>query len=689
MTLHLELSEPAERLRGRWVIIDYDQSFATRPVRPLLTYRRGAAREIRCVLPAATLGRARWLGLVPPDLTACAFQVGIDDPAGFRLRPVRLLSAWQVRTRLLLRSPAAMLAETIPCLIRTGRVRTINARSGLMREPPGELARFARSRARMPEPDGFDRPVPPDEAPSVALLLVYAGEDTACLSETAQALARQVDPAWSLTVVPADPHAADRLGQWLDRAGTDGRVKAAPPLGAVSDEVRAGWCLGRAGPGRTGWLRPGERLAPWAVLAVRADLRARPGRRLLYTDSALLDGRGEPAEPALLPGWSPEFLRSRNYVSGLCLFEPALARACMGGLDPAAGDFAWQALLRAAETLPAAAVSHLPRMALLRPAGLPRQRPGSGEGDSPSPDRSHPPHPALTPMRSECADPFPAAGEAGQEGRDQGPSVSIIMPTRDRLDLLRPAVESVLGRTRPGRFELVVADNGSADPATLAYLRELGARARVIRQEGPFNFSRIVNAAVAATEGEVIVLLNNDVEVVAPGWLAEMLACLERPDVGAVGAKLLYPDGTVQHSGTVVGWGGYAGHFGRRRPAGTPGLLGRALVRHEVSAVTAACLAVRRTHFEAVGGFDESLAVAFNDVDFCLKLMSLGLRNLMAPQAVLIHRESASRGEDHGARRDRFREERRRFGERWRALIGDDPYFHLGLSLETNTEMLE
>ena len=200
----------------------------------------------------------------------------------------------------------------------------------------------------------------------------------------------------------------------------------------------------------------------------------------------------------------------------------------------------------------------------------------------------------------------------------------------------------------------------------------------------------MVNAGVAVATGAVVVLLNNDIAVRDGTWLEEMVRQAVRPEVGAVGAKLLFGDGTLQHAGVVVGLGGRAGHILRRRPADTPGHLGGLRVAHEVSAVTAACLAVSASKYRAVGGFDaDAFAVDFNDVDFCLRLQAAGWKCIWTPAATLSHFESVSRGPAVGAKRQRFEAEARRFVERWGTVIRHDPYYHPALSLTTFGEDLE
>lgn len=213
-------------------------------------------------------------------------------------------------------------------------------------------------------------------------------------------------------------------------------------------------------------------------------------------------------------------------------------------------------------------------------------------------------------------------------------------------------------------------------------------RFSVIRSPGPFNFSALCNEGAAAADGDYLVFLNNDTQIVSADWIERLLYFATEPDVGAVGAKLLFPNGRVQHVGVVLGMGGVAGHFGAGLKETDPGWLGRNLSPHEVSAVTAACLMIARRKFEAIGGFDaENLPVDLNDIDLCLRLLEQGYRNICHSEVVLLHRQSASRG--GGLRLQRvYARERRYFVDRWRRLIRDDPYFNPGLSLYATSASL-
>jgi GT2 family glycosyltransferase len=263
--------------------------------------------------------------------------------------------------------------------------------------------------------------------------------------------------------------------------------------------------------------------------------------------------------------------------------------------------------------------------------------------------------------------------------RGGAPRVTIVLPTRDHADDLERCLASVFQRTTYANFELLLVDNGTREAAALETIERYAradARLRVLPMDVPFNYSRLNNAAVREATGEVLVLLNNDTEIVTPDWLEALLEQALRPAIGAVGANLLYPDGRVQHGGVVLGIGGVAGHSHRGYPPGDAGYFGALRTITNYSAVTAACLAVRRSVYDAVGGLDETLTVAFNDVDFCLRIRAAGYRNVWLPHVVLRHGESRSRGHDIGlAKTHRSLAESRVMLDRWHATIDDDPYY--------------
>lgn len=264
------------------------------------------------------------------------------------------------------------------------------------------------------------------------------------------------------------------------------------------------------------------------------------------------------------------------------------------------------------------------------------------------------------------------------------PLVSILIPTRDRVELLSMCVDSILEKTAYDHYEIVIVDNGSKDQAALDYLAGLSVRdnVRVLKADIPFNYSRLNNLGVEQARGEYLVLMNNDIEITQPDWIEEMLAFASQPDIGCVGAQLWYPDGTLQHGGVVLGIGGVASHAHKGIPRGNFGYFGRASAHQMFSAVTAACLMVRKSVYQEVGGLDETLEVAYNDIDFCLKVRARGYRNLYNPFAQFVHHESASRGSDlEGARRQRLQDEADIMKQRWAELIADDPAYSPNLTL--------
>jgi GT2 family glycosyltransferase len=266
------------------------------------------------------------------------------------------------------------------------------------------------------------------------------------------------------------------------------------------------------------------------------------------------------------------------------------------------------------------------------------------------------------------------------------PLVSLIIPTRDRAALLRLSVGSIRAKTTYPNYEIIVVDNGSREAETLALFDAWAADPviRVLRDDRPFNYAALNNAAATKARGDLLGLVNNDVEVLEATWLEAMVSLALKPGVGCVGAKLLYPDGTLQHGGVVTGIAGVAGHRNKRARPTMRGRLDDLVSVNEVSAVTAACLLVRGSIYRAVGGLDEgAFAVAYNDVDFCLKVLAAGYRNLWTPFAVLNHHESVSRGHDLSpAAAERFNRENLELRLRWGARLLEDPYYSANLTVD-------
>jgi GT2 family glycosyltransferase len=417
-------------------------------------------------------------------------------------------------------------------------------------------------------------------------------------------------------------------------------------------------------------------LAPHALAAIVCVFATDPGARIVHTDEELFDTPGGRPRPSFKPSWSPELLRARNYLPGLVAFHRSVLPPGLAG--PLDRRTRYRLLLELGEgtgprqirRLPAVLAS-LPESAAVEAAADREVLVGYLRGHGVDARVENGAAPGVHHVRHALPSPVPR--------------VDVIVPTRNAGELVDVCVRSLRSRTTYGSFQITLVDNGSEDPSSLAVFERL-AREGIVhlrRDPRPFNFAAINNLAVRETSGEVVCLLNNDVEAVHADWLEEMVAVALRPGVGAVGAKLLYPDGRIQHGGVLVGVYDAADHLYSALPGDAVGLDQGLLVRRETSAVTAACLVVRRALYEQVGGLDEALPVGFNDVDFCLKLRALGLRNIWTPHARLIHHESATRGRAVSPeQKAQLARDAAALQERWHTEDFEDPYYSPNLSLD-------
>jgi GT2 family glycosyltransferase len=375
--------------------------------------------------------------------------------------------------------------------------------------------------------------------------------------------------------------------------------------------------------------------------------------------------------PFFKPGWDPELQRARDFLGPFTFFRTALLR----GVAPAAGP-AW--LYDLANQAAAAAqpdrIRHIPAVLCHRvvPPDLASQRAAAA---------------AQLQRDGVAARVEPAAPDWNRVAYalpEPAPLVSIIVPMRDRADLLRVCAESVLEGTDYPNLELLIVDNGSVEPDALALLDTLAAdeRVQVLRQPGAFNWSALNNAAAARAAGSVLVLLNNDIAVLQPDWLTVLVAHTLQPGVGAVGAKLLYPDGRVQHAGLTTDESGVPRHLFRHLDGGAPGAFGLAGLTRSVWGVTGACMAIPRAVFVGLGGLNEAFPVTYNDVEFCLRLAAHGYRILWTPWSRLEHREAATRPSDlTQSRREQLQLELDRLRRDWGRRMLHDPFFNANLQL--------
>ena len=417
-----------------------------------------------------------------------------------------------------------------------------------------------------------------------------------------------------------------------------------------------------------------------ALFWLASVVRSQPHAKLIYSDHDVVDDSGKGVLHCFKPQWSVELLYSQPYIGGMLAmqYQPSLQFCQLGQLSIYEAALAWVYALEPVKPNAGCAVRI--------PAVLYHQKSALQSSPLAATDHSVRALQAHFKAHRVRADVFVSVDHFHlvRYGLNAYPLVSIIIPTRDGVDLLRLCVESILAKTQYERYEILIVDNGSVEAETFNYFEQLADNelVRVICYDKPFNYSAINNFAVQQAKGEVICLLNNDTEVITPGWLQTMLGHLQQPSVGAVGAKLLFDNHTVQHVGDAVGPGGCADHFMSGIDENDLGYCGRAVVAQDVSAVTAACLLTRKDVFEDLGGLDEvNLAVAFNDVDYCLRVREAGLRVVMTPFAKLYHHESVSRGKDDTpVKKARAKREADYMRDRWQRVLQDDPFYNPNLN---------
>jgi GT2 family glycosyltransferase len=516
---------------------------------------------------------------------------------------------------------------------------------------------------------------------SVILILTDVDQEVA-VRRSVQAVMAQLYPHWELWVVGVRGALARFEEVLRTCAAEDGRVRwlseEAPDYASAAHRG-----LGASGGEYLVLLDASGEMREHALYLVAEEFNLHPQARLIFGDEDHLDAAGSRTRPSFKPDWNADLFYAQDFLGPFIVYARDLVVTAGGpaGLTPGAERY--DLALRATANLPPRHIRHITHVLFhLRSVR-------SNGAAACAALRAHLERQGI----EATVEPLPTPGLRRVRYRlpTPAPAVTLIIPTRDRLDLLQRCVDSILLSTSYPSFQLLIVDNQSRERPTLDYLArvEHHPNVRVVRYDAPFNYSAINNFAADLATTPLIGLLNNDLEIVDATWLEEMASQAMRPGIGAVGAKLYYPDRTVQHAGVILGLGeaggrlGVAGHVHKHLAKGDSGPGHRAGCVQVLSAVTAACLVVRRALYWEVGGLDETLRVAFNDIDFCLKLQQQGQAVLWTPHAELLHHESATRGaEDSPAKIERFHGEVALMRRRWGALLGRDPYYNPNLTLE-------
>lgn len=434
-----------------------------------------------------------------------------------------------------------------------------------------------------------------------------------------------------------------------------------------------------------GLLDHDDLLAPNTLYEVARALEKEPEADAVYTDEDKVTTElDEHFQPHLKPDFNLDLLRSNNYICHFFLVRRSILEKTGGFRREFDGAQDYDFIFRCVEE--ARKVVHIPEILYhwRTHKASTADNPASKMYAFDAGKRAIEAHLARVGTKGTVSHTkdlgfyrvqYPVQGE---------PLVSIIIPNKDEAETLKACMESIREKTAYQNYEIIVVENNSVTDEIFRYYKELsGEGVRLLRYKKPFNYSAINNFGARAAKGKYLLFLNNDVTIITPEWLEEMLGVCQRPEVGAVGVRLLYPDNTIQHAGCVVGMGGIAGHMFVDMPAERTGYLHKASLLQDMSAVTAACMMVKKSVFENVGGFTEELAVAFNDVDLCLKINRAGSLVVYDPFAQLYHMESKTRGaEDDKAKVRRFQTEIEYMREHWISILKEgDPYYNKNLSL--------
>lgn len=433
--------------------------------------------------------------------------------------------------------------------------------------------------------------------------------------------------------------------------------------------------------GYVGFLDHDDRLAAQALNEMAVKILEQPEVKWLYSDEDFINQSGQRIAPHFKTDWNLFLLRSHNYITHFCVYQTALLKRLGGFRKGFEGAQDYDLALRASEVLDKHEIAHVAKV--LYHWRIHKE--SSSSGNEAKPYTVAVGKQALTEYFSRCKV-HANVLEGNRHNYYQvqyiptvWPKVSIIIPTRDQFDVLKLCVESILNKTNYPDYEIIVMDNQTVCADAKRYLSELNQlhNIQVVPYDHAFNYSDINNQALPYCHGEMLVLLNNDTQIISADWLSKMVGLAALPEVGCVGAKLLYPDQTIQHAGVVLGLGGYAAHSHRCMNNTDPGYFNRPHVTQTVSAVTGACLAIKKSLYEFVGGLDVEFTVAYNDVDFCLRVQQAGYDNVYCADAELYHFESKTRGDDQQnvEKAQRFEEEKKRLKERWFTIIEDDPFY--------------
>ncbi|WP_197067137.1 glycosyltransferase family 2 protein [Ensifer sp. ZNC0028] len=528
----------------------------------------------------------------------------------------------------------------------------------------------------------------PSNAPLFSILMPVFNPDLKELRAAIVSVRKQTYGNWELCIVDDCSSSHSVREAISELASADARIKTAfrSENGNISEATNTAFDL--ATGEWIGLLDQDDVLHQSALAVVSRTIRAHPSVQVIYTDEDKIGERGNRFQPYFKPDFSLELLRAQNYLNHFTVHRAANIYRVGKWRKEFDGSQDYDLNLRIVESIADRDIIHIPFV-------LYHWRATNGSTAHSIQNKAYAVVAGQRALQAHISrlnldaqvvvlDDVPYYRTRHRLPTHR-PLVSIIIPTRDNIDVLKKCINSILHNTTYDRYEIILVDNGSTSTEAISYLNYLSGNgaATVLNQPGDFNYSKLNNDAAKIAAGDVLCLLNNDIEVLSPDWLEELVSIALQDGVGCVGPKLLYPEGRIQHAGVVTGIGGVAGHPYKYYKSNHPGYFSNLRLHRNVSAVTGACMVMTKKVFEEVGGLDEAnLAVAFNDVDLCLRAIEAGYRNVFTPFSTLVHHESLTRGKDNTPEKvQRFRKEVNYMHKRWGERLVNDPWYSNNLTL--------
>lgn len=543
----------------------------------------------------------------------------------------------------------------------------------------------------LPEKDSISNILKQDSKPLFSILLTTYNTPIPFLHKCIESVLVQSYTHWELCIADdcsSDDGVINAINEYVS---SDSRVKFIQRNENGNISVASNTALDMATGDYVVLLDHDDELADDALYFVAKAIVQYPNLKYIYSDEDKIDEFGNRSNPHFKSDWNPDLFLSQNYTSHLSVIRRSLVNSVGGFRLGVEGAQDQDLFLRCTRQLKDNEIYHIPRV-------LYHWRTIKGSTALSSSQKSYTADAGLKALESYITT-NDLNGVTVEKGLVENsykvnwpipssePLVSLLIPTRDRMEITKVALDSILEKTTYQNYEIIILDNGSVEDKTLEWfnvIQDQDSRVKVLRYDYPFNFSAINNYGVEHAKGSVIGLINNDIEVISPNWLTEMVSLAIRDNTGCVGAKLLYSNDLIQHAGVIIGLGGVAGHSHKMYQSNHSGYYGRLKLVQNLSAVTAAVLLVKKSVYEEVGGLDaENLKVAFNDVDFCLKVRKAGYLNVWTPYAELYHHESISRGaEDTPEKQVRFQQEIEYMKSTWGDFLQVDPYYNPHLTLD-------